>query len=134
MIIPLIFVCRTIGGPYASNAGHIIRLFDSPYPTFSARSKRPRCVRLFSYAALVLSQVDKAITDVTRLLTHLSERATHFCINLDELVDRNTKVVPIRTRDAIVFQGILRSEGTRLEVKTIRAGLPAGDKKTIEVI
>jgi len=64
----------------------------------------------------------------------MSNWATHFSINLNDQVDRNMNIPPHRDSSAIVFQGTLRSDGTRLAVKTVCAGLPAGNQETIEVL
>ena len=79
-----------------------------------------------------LSQLDKAIVDSTQLL-QMFERVAH-SINLSDKVDRNMNIPPHRVSNAIVSQGTLRSEGTRLTVKTVRACLPAGNKQVIEVL
>jgi len=81
----------------------------------------------------MLTQPDKAIADTTQLLTQLSQRANYFCINLDDQVDRNANIAPLRDSNAIIYRGALRSMSTKITVKTLRAGLPAGDKHTIEV-
>ena len=81
----------------------------------------------------MLTQSDEAIANTTQLLTQLSQRANYFCINLDDQVDRDTEIAPLRDSNAIICRGSLRPVGTKITVKTVRAGLPAGDEQAIEV-
>ena len=83
--------------------------------------------------AIADSAQDKAVADSAQSLTQMSERATHFSINLSDQVDQNMNIPPRHDNGAIVFRGTLRSDGTKLTVKTARAYLPAGRKQTIEV-
>jgi len=67
----------------------------------------------------------------SKLLEELAEQATEYCINLNELVDRDP-MASFRGGNALVYQGILRPRGTCVAVKTILGALP-DNLKTIKV-
>ncbi|KAI5993360.1 kinase-like domain-containing protein [Pisolithus marmoratus] len=62
-------------------------------------------------------------------LRQLAERARRYTIDLDGRVSRTT--CAIRGGNAIVYQGTLQPDGTRVAIKTARGGLP-GDTDVIK--
>jgi len=64
------------------------------------------------------------------ILEKLADQATEYCINLNELVDREQKP-RFRGGSALVFQGTLHPRGARVAIKTIQG--PLDDLKTIKV-
>ena len=94
----------------------------------------PEVVEHIFWGGEYVMSKSQATADTTQLLTLMSEHATCFSINLNDQVDRNMNIPPHHDISAIVFQGTLRSDGTKLMVQTVRASLPAGNKQTIEVL
>ncbi|KAL4072439.1 kinase-like domain-containing protein [Scleroderma yunnanense] len=66
-------------------------------------------------------------------LEDLSQRASRYCINLNELVDRDDTFPPLRGSSALVYRGTLRREGAKVAVKTFRSG-PSGNEATLKLV
>ena len=65
------------------------------------------------------------------ILEDLADQASQYCINLNELVDREPKA-RFRGGNALVFQGTLRPRGARVAIKTIQGSLD--DLQAIKVL
>ena len=60
-------------------------------------------------------------------LEALSRRASKYCINLNNLVDRDDEFPSKHGSTAVVYKGTLRPEGIKAAIKTFRFD-PSSDK------
>lgn len=57
-------------------------------------------------------------------LEELSHRAAQFAVNLNDDIDKDQTMRPVRGGNALVYQGNLRRSGTRVAIKVMRSGPP----------
>ena len=65
-------------------------------------------------------------------LEALSQRASKYCINLNGLVDRDDEFLSKHGSTAVVYQGTLRPEETKVAIKTLRSD-PSSDLADLKV-